>query len=489
MTIKHPGSRILSNRGSSMIMALVTITVLVVLGLCVITITMGNLNANAADAMTNDSYYAAESGVGNALDQLKMEVSRYYNSMLSVQGSAYTNLYTNFASNISANAQTNFKEPAITGGTTKTTFSVAGHDSNGDVYEFLATTTATMADGTKYQVEARLKVKRVDVSAKSWFVDMGALVVGGTLTVNTSSGIEINNNDAVLGALVHHYDWDFKVKNGQLIIDPTVKDSINDVLDYPSFSDPVISNPSYYITQSNTYIDNSYSKLHTQPALLDTADNVNVFFTDSNVIPDGIIRVRGDLTMNNGGNIYSDIYCRNLIENGRAIYGDIYAHGNVTIQGGDIYGNIYCDGSVTLSSISVHGSVISNGNVTINGATALGNLFASGTINLSHLSASGNVIYSKTKIVTSSTLSAIVFSGGDIEFVSGSGSVNGVVIAKNNVTLSNAWPSITYNADDVAEKLAAIKGTFFDSGGGGSAAALDSSVFQGQSITALGRIN
>ena len=80
-----------------------------------------------------------------------------------------------------------------------------------------------MADGTQYKVEGRLKVKRVDVSTKSWFSDLGALVVGKTLTVNPSSGITVNNGDAVLGALVHQVPWDYTVNNGQTIIDPSVR--------------------------------------------------------------------------------------------------------------------------------------------------------------------------------------------------------------------------------------------------------------------------
>ncbi len=475
----------LNIRGSAIIMALVTMTILLLLGLAVATLSMGTLTANTADAITNDAYYAADAGVNAGLDQLKLEVARYYKNMMDAQGSTYTSLYNNFAAGISAKAQTNFSEPSFEGGSTSTTFSVAGHDAQTNVYELLTTTTSTMADGTKYVVEGRLKVKRVDVSAKSWFSDLGALVVGETLKINTSSGITVNGGNAVLGALVNHVPWDYTVKApGQTIIDPNVKNFINDVLVYPSFSEPVISNPTYYITANTTLSNSNYP--WTNPVSVDTASNVNLTISNSNIIPAGIIRSRGDMTIYTGGNIYSDLYCRNLSENGRAIYGNIYARGNITKTGGNIFGNIYCDGNVTLSQIGIHGSIICGGDVTIQGATALGNVFANGTIRLSNMSASGNVIYSKTKIVTTATLSAIVFSGGDIEFGSGTGNVTGAVISKGNCTISG-WPTINYNANDIAAKLANIKGTFFDPGGG--AATLDADVFQGQSITAKGRVN
>ena len=115
-----------------------------------------------------------------------------------------------------------------------------------------------------------------------------------------------------------------------------------------------------------------------------------------------------------------------------------------------------------------------------------GNLFAGGTINLSGLNATGDVVYAKQKIISSANISAIVFSGGDIVFNAGGWDINGVAIVKNNLS-NTGWWDVIYNANDVAAKLANIKGTFFDPGGGG--AALDSSVFQTQSITAKGRVN
>jgi cytoskeletal protein CcmA (bactofilin family) len=470
-----------------MIMAIVTITVLMLLGLAVITVSMGTLKSNAADASTNDAYYAAESGVGSGLDQLKLEVSRYYAQMLSADSSNYTGLFNNFATSIATNAQTNFSKPSISGGDTKTTFSVAGHESSGDIYEFLVSTVSTMTDGTKYQVEARLKVKRVDISAKEWFIENASLVVGNTLTINSSSGISQNGGNVYLGALVRPNPWNLGLNSGaQLFIDPTIKNAISDVLVYPSFSDPVISNPKYYITVNNTEINNSYSL--TAPVSINTAANVALKITYNNPIPAGIIRSTGDMTISSGGNINCDIYCKSLDITGRLMNGNIYARGNVALHNGDYYGNIYCDGNVTIYSASLHGSIICNGSITVNGATALGNMFATGPITLSQLGATGNVIYSKSKVsFGGATINAIIFSGGDVVITSGGG-VNGAIIAKNNMYFSpSGWITDNYDAASVAAKYEALKGTFFRPGGG--TASLDTSVFQGQSITAIGRIN
>ena len=484
MKIRRLFGRKTGSRGSSLIMALVTITILMLLGLAAITLSMSTLNSNVADATTNDSFYAAEAGVNAGLDQLYLEVSRYYTQMKEASATDYPSKFENFAANIASRADGNFTEPSITGGSTQTTFTVESYDSASNLYGFLVTTTSKMSDGTKYEGQGRGSVKRIDVSAKNWFCDLGALVVGKTMTVNASSGMTVNNGNAVLGALVHQVAWDYTVNNGQTTINPSVVNSINDVLTYPSFSDPVISSPKYYITTNTTMTNTNYP--WTSPVSVDTASGVNLTISNSNIIPAGILRARGDLIVNSGGNVYSDIYCNNFTDYGRAYYGNIYCHGNFTKTGGDIYGNVYCDGNVSLSNISVKGSVICNGNVTVNGATALGNMFATGTINLSQMSATGNVIYSKTKIVSSATINAIVFCGGDIQINSGSGSITGAVIAKGNCT-SSGWPQIYYNAADIASKLANIKDTFFDSGGG--SAAVDSSIFSNQSITAKGRVN
>lgn len=476
-----------SKRGSSIIMALVTITVLVLLGAAVATLSMGTLRANVADATNNDAYYAAESGVNNALDQLKLEVSRYYTAMLAVASDSgqYTPLYNNFGNGIVDNANGgSFVDPVIIGGTTDTEFSVA--DPQNNVYEFLAVTTSTMTDGTKYQVEGRLKVKRVDVSAKkSWFIEDAALVVGKKLTINSGMGLGVSGGKVYLGSLDNR---------GTLTSTPPIPitDPVNDALTYLSFSDPVITNPTHFYPSSTTIYrktDPSNLFILSPGFSIDTSNNVNLTFAYNDTIPNGIIRAWGDLAMNTSVTINSDLYCRNFSNTGSNIYGDIYAHGNVTKTGGNIYGNIYCDGNLTLSNLSVNGStIICGGNITIlEGTVNNSNMFAGGMINL-NANTTGDVIYAKQKITISAHISAIVFSGTDIEFGGGGYTVSGAVIAKNNLT-DKSWWNINYKATEVAKKYDNLKGTFFRSDSGGGSATLDGSIFQSQSITAKGRVN
>ncbi len=487
MKIRRLFCRITDSRGSSLIMALVTITILMLLGLAAITLSMSTLNSNAADATTNDSFYAAEAGVNNALDQLKLDVYRYYDEMKEASGTTYNTLYNNFAAKIVSNADNSFFEPDITAGYTNTSFTVESFDSVKNTYGFLVTTTSTMADGTKYQVQGRVKIKRLDVSAKDWSIPDAAIVVGNTLDLSTKGGISLSNGNAILGALQCRQPWFFGVSNGIISIDNTIGPNINDTLTYPSFSNPVISNPKYYITTNNTYLDASHYPL-TYPVSVNTGPNVKLYLTNNNVIPDGVIRATGDLIVSSGGNIACDLYCNNLDITGRLLTGDIYARGNVVLHGGSFHGNIYADGNVTVSSADLQGSIVCGGSITVNGASALGNMFAAGPITMSSLGASGNVIYSKTKITLGGgSIDAIMFSGGDIVF-NGGGNVNGAMIAKNNMYFSNdSWMSVNYNAASVQNKLAALQDSFFSSGS--SSAELNSDIFQDQSITAIGRVN
>ncbi len=487
MKIRRLFGRKTGSRGSSLIMALVTITILMLLGLAAITLSMSTLNSNTADATTNDSFYAAEAGVNCAIDQLKLEVNRYYAQMQEAGGATYNSLYNNFASNITSYAQSRFAEPAITGGSTQTTFTVEGFDSANNAYEFLMTTTSTMADGTQYQVQGRVQVERIDVSAKDWFIPDAAIVVGGTLDLGTIGGITLSNGNAILGALQCRQPWYFGVNNGQITIDANIRESINDTLTYPSFSDPVITNPKYYITTNNTYLSAAAYPL-TSPVSVNTGPNVKLYLTNNNVIPDGVIRATGDLIVSSGGNIACDLYGNNIDITGRLMTGDIYARGNVVLHGGSFHGNIYADGNVTVSSADLQGSIICGGGITVNGASALGNMFATGPITMSSLSASGNVIYSHSKIsLGGGSVNAIMFSGGDIVFTGG-GNISGAMIAKDNMYFSvNSWETVNYSATSVQNKLADLEGTFF--GSGSSSVELSSDIYKEQSITAVGRVN
>jgi Tfp pilus assembly protein PilX len=489
MNIRRAVRRILNKKGDALIMAIVTMTVLVLLGIAVITVSMGTLRSNRADAATNDAYYAAESGVSNGLDQLRQEVSRYYAQMMKAESASYTGLFNNFASDIAANTQTNYAEPNFSGGTTNTTFSVAGHDSSEDVYEFLVSTVSTMADGTRYKVEGRLKVKRVDVSVKSWFIKDAALVVGGTLDLGTTCGMTVNGGSAILGALKYIRDWDpCQVNGGQRIIDPLIKDQIHDVLNYPGYITPAISNPNPYITTNNTVLN--WNTAFTDPVRIDTAKDINVEIRQT-AVPDGIIRVRGDLKIHDVPNVKSDIYCDgNFTANSCTLSGDIYVRGNMVINNGTFTNNVYCDGDITLYSGSLIGNVYCNGKITISNASSIGSMFATESISIGSAGSTDGIIYSKSNVTLgNNSVAGIVFSGGDIN-VKGSGNLSGALFAKKNVNYAdgNTWYTINYDAAYVEGILNDPDNAFFK-GKSGSAALTPTNVFREQSITAIGRIN
>ena len=494
MNIKRLFGRIANSRGSSLIMALVTITVLMLLGLAAITVSMSTLTSNVADATTNDSYYAAEAGVNASLDQLKLEVSRYYMEMKAASSTDYPGKFNNFADNIASYAQNRFTEPSITGGSTQTTFRVDSYDSANNAYVFLVTTTSTMDDGTKYEVQGRLKVKRVDVRAKSWFVEDAALVVGGTLDLGTTNdlGLKIYGKNAIVGTLSYYrapntskaYEC---FEGAEMKVDNTIGDRINDVLNYPSYNDPIISSPKTYLDRDTTI---NWSNVPASPVNVDTAPGISITFSSPPLVPTGVINCRKNITINGGGPYNCDIYSGGNFTGSNCIFnGDIYSRGDLLLYEGSYNGDIYCDGNVTLHNASINGSIFSKKNITVYGSSSLGSIFAEGSISLNDLTASGNVIYSKTNITFgNASLNAIVFSGGNMTFSGRGGNITGTVIVDDNATVKQgSWPNIRYVASDITQKLANIKGTFFDPGG--VSVTLDSGVLQGQSITAKGRVN
>jgi len=461
------------------------------LGLAIITISMGTLKANVEDATTNDSYYAADSGVDNGLDQLELEVSRYYTTMAAASGTSYTALYNNFAANIAAYAKTNFAEPAVSSGSTNTTFTVSGYDSATNIYDFLVTTVSTMADGTKYKVQGTLKVKRVDISLKDWYINNAAVVAGGVLDLNSTCGMTVNGSNVIVGDLTYVRSWNpCQITGGMLIKNPLIGDSINDVLRYPSFSTPTVSNPSPYITTNNTVIN--WSTALTNPVRIDTAAGVNITITQAgdSGIPAGIIRGRGNVTVKDTSPVYSDIYCDGDFNAASCtLNGDIYVHGNLIINNGVFNSDVYCDGNITLYSGSLKGNVYCNGSITISNASAIGSMFATGPISIGSAGTSSGIIYSRTKVTMgSNSATAVVFSGGDIVF-NGSGNLTGMFIAKNNINYlqSSTWYTVNYDATTVNNILNDPDNAFFRKGQG--TAELNTDVFQGHSITALGRIN
>lgn len=432
-------------RGSAIIMALVTMTLLVLLGLALVTVSMGNLNISVADAANNDAYYAAESGVNSAIDQLKFEVSNYYNEMLKAQGTNYTDMYNNFFAGINSNAISNFSEPSISGVTTATTFTQGAYDSAQNTCQYLVSCTSTAAKNMKYKVNGSLTIKRVDVNAGGvWEVpnDGNALIAGGALTFLNNSGVNVNTVSNVDVASVNDSSkLNFK-KGGQLIIDPNIGLTINDNLKYPSY---------------------------TVPAGVTELGNVSYTGTEQ----------------------YGDIYCTGFYST-TGIHGNIYCRGNVNIAGGNVYGNIICDGAVTFGSATLTGTILAKNGITTNGGTIHGSLFSPAAISTQGGTTFINgIVYSSTKITAGASGSTgILYSGGgaggtagDID-VTGSPTFN-LIVAKRNITLHDVWASVEYSAQNIQNILADPVNSFFVSG---SKPTL-TGVVVGQDVTPVGSIN
>ena len=483
--------RIFNMRGSALIMAMVTITVLLLLGLAVVTLSMGTLQANTADATTNKAYYAAEAGVNSALEQLKLEASSYYAAMLAADSADYTGLFGNFFNGISTGAQSSFTEPVINGVTTSTIFSTGSFDSQDSICEFIVTCTSTTSDGTKFAVEGRLYIKKIDVGGGggSWFVNDAAIIAGGTLKFGATNGMTIKDSNVIVSALTHSRQWGlpYSIQHGQVIYDPTLKDKVNDVLKYPSYSIPAMTDIDLYITQNNTVIN--WSNVPAALVGITTAPGINISFSSVNV-PAGVIYGKGNVTVSNG-NMDADIYCDgNFTATSGTINGDIYCRGNVTLTNGNFNGSVICDGSLTLYGGSLGGSAICGGSINIHDAGSVVSLFATGPITVTRTNVKYGVVYSSTKIsLGDCSTTAIYFSAGDIE-LTGSGTVKGVMIAKNDIYFTNdayVYYTINYQKNEIDKIFADIDNSFFESGT--AAPGLNENVIVNQDITALGRTN
>ncbi len=481
---------IVSKRGSAIIMALVTITVLMLLGLAVIALSMGTLKANAADATTNDAYYAAEAGVNSAIEQVKTEVSRQYSNMKGATGALYDSYYNNFFADISSNAALKFIEPSIDGITIETTFSLGSHDASQDAQDILISCTSMTADGTKYVVNGSVKVKRIDLRSKNWLIEDHVVYTGASLNLGNNSGMTASGNDVKTKAVKYvRSDNPLIVNNGNLVIDPTAGDDIKDALSYPSYTDPVITDLDIYVTTNNYVFKSTYPA----PVGIKTAPGINISFRESGV-PAGTIHGQGNITFSDIENVYADVYCDgNLNVSSGTYYGNLYCRGNMTLSNGVFKGNIICDGNVTITSGNYNGLILAGGAVTISNASSVCSVFASGVVKITSVGASGGIIYSSTELrIGNLSSSTIFFSAGDIVITGGS-SVTGMLIAKDMIYYSpdNSYMTINYSQSLVDQVKADPRNTFFfgGSGSGGSGTVDYSNVILGQSISAAGRKN
>jgi Protein of unknown function, DUF583. len=476
-----------AQRGSAIIMALVTMMLLLLLGLAVATVSMGTLNNNATDAFNNEAYYAAESAVTGAIAQLKYEVSAYYNRLLEANGSDYPALFSNFFPGINGNAQTHFSEPQFDGITTYTTFTAGEYDDDESRCEFLISSTAIAADGSQYRVSGKVYVKKVDVSVSQgvWLeIDGSALKAGGILKLGNSDGVGVSGGNVIISALARANAWQASVSGGSLVFDPGTAGTINDCVDYPSYGDPAMGTVNLYCATATTV---NASNMPAEPVSITTASGVSLTVS-SCTVPSGVIYGRGNTTITNC-DVKADVYSDgNLSVTNQTIEGDIHCRGNLTINNATVTGDVYCDGSVTFNSAYLKGSIFAGGAVNMNNGSTTGSLYAAGAITVSSASIVEGVVYSHTKIYAGNmSATAVFFSGGDIE-ITGGMSIRGAIIARNDIFFTNdsgVWLNVTYSGSVIEDIMTKESNAPLFSGRGKPE--LNEEVFMGESITPEGR--
>jgi hypothetical protein len=491
-TRKGNKRRVLNNRGSALVAAMVTMTVLILLGVAVVTLSMGTLKTNMADVHTNNTYYAGESSINSAIEQIKYETGSYYADMQSASGGTYTTLYNDFFSALRSNAQQNFSEPEIHGLTTETTFSNGSYDAVNDVGEIVITSTATAADGTTYVVKGSVFIKRVDVSGSStsnWIIGDAAIKAGGTLSLGKKNGVGVTNGDIIVSELTYTRDWlPYSISGGQLIISENVADTIIDPLSYPSYADPVIAKVDTYVTENNYTFNWSYKP--EDSVGITTDDNIDIEFSSCTIDLEGTVHGKGNIHINNG-TFYPDFYSDGDMHiNNCSVYGDVYCRGDLMINNANVYGRVFCDGFIDFHNGSLNNTAASGGGITMHNATCNGSLYSAGEVNVYQVGINGGIVYSSTKLILGDfSASAVFFSGGDIELTH-SLSITGCVIAKDDIyfkTDSNKDMTVNFSQTTVDNVVYDEDNAFFFTST--ESQELDEDVFVDSTVSAVGRVN
>jgi len=481
------------NKGSAIVMAIVIMTALILLGVAVAAVSMGALKTSAADADNNDAYYAAESAVTNAIEQIKYEVSAYYMQMIASPSSQVAVLYENFFANINSSASLNFSEPVFSGVTTATAFSLGTYDPIENTGVFEISSTATSASGVTYRVDGTLLVKRLNVvdAQYNWITDNAAIKAGGSLDLETKNSVTVDNGNIIVAELLYdtNNDLPYTITGGQLIIDPNVGLTIRDVLEYPSFEVPTIT-PTTYVTSSTSY---NWANIPAAPLSIVTAPGVNLHFSNC-TLPEGVIYCQGNISLDNCS-VNCDIYCDGTvsISNYTSLSGTIYSRGSVNITNSSIDGNIYSDSTVSFNNGDLSASVYADDAITVTGVTSTGNLYSSAPITIANSTVEEGIIYSSTMLLLGGTsqtnMTAALFSGGDIEFM-GDTNVAGTMIAKNDIYFKvdankDLYVDYYYSDDTIMKLVSDPDNAFFFTIPG--TIRLDEDVFLGQTITPIGR--
>lgn len=474
-------------KGSSIIMALLVMVILALLGLGVTTITLGTLKSNVADSSQNEAYYAAESGISSAINQLKYEVVSYYSSMALASSTEYSVLYSNFFSNINVNAQTNFIEPTLESVTTSTTFYAANFDADDSICEFQIQCVSTTADDAQYQVNASVYIKKIDINASSdelIMIDNAALIAGNLLNIEKKCGFVVNGGDVIVKEVTYDSSWvPYLINGGNLYLDNNIGNSVTDILDYTSYIDPDMSNPNAYITTNTTF---NWGSIPASPVKIVSTSGADIH-VNSCIISGGVIHSGGDIHMNNSVftvDLYSD---GDIHINNCTINGNIYCRGNFYGNNAVINGSVISEGFVDWLNGAMNGSVYGEFGVDIQDASGIGDIISPNLIELKRTGINGGLVYSSTKIIIGDcSIKAVIYSLGDVE-INRSFGIQGAIIAKQDVFYdhNNLYFTINYSPELIEDILGDTDYSFFSQGEGASGS-LDDGIFVSHEITPVG---
>ena len=483
-----------SKKGSAIMTVLIVMVVLVLLGQAITMLTLGTLRTNVADSSNNEAYYAAESGVLSAIDQVKHEVVAYYSTLSDASESDYNALFGAFSTSINANAQTRFVEPTIEGGSTSTTFYVGAYDPVNEVCEFNIQCISTTPDNARYQVNASVYVKKVDISVPGGLLsvpDNAALVVGGELDLDYDSSIIILGGDAYVGSIspetMERNKVPYKLVQGDLYVDPAPGESLTNPFVYPSYSDPDVSGADYTAITDMT-LDGG---VFTPPSVITTLPDVTL--TLNKGFSNSLVYGQGDVNITTGQYTDIDLYVDgNLNIDGAKFTGNIYCRGNITVENTPLTGTIICDGNFSFLNGSHDGEIIVGGTVDINNASSVTSIAAVGDINISSTGMQAGLVYSSSDIsIGNCSISAVIYSYNDVD-ITGSLHVSGAVFAKNNYYFSNTGSNMNLNYDSEFVQGIVDEANINIFGNGGEtppAPTLDASIFVSEEITPVGRLN
>ena len=480
-----------NKKGSAILYVVLVMLVLAMLGIAVSTMSIGTLQRNATDLSNNEAYYASTSGINSAIDHLKHEVIFYYKQMEQASGVDYSNLYNNFFIGINSNAQTKFVEPEIEDALIDTVFYTGSFDSQDNVCEFRIQCVSTMPDNASYQVNASVYIKKLDIKAPGSgefnLIDNAAIISGDLLHLPKKTGFTVNGGDVIVSELTYETSWvPYTINGGTLELDPNIGDSVENILNYQSYSDPTISSPNGVADGDTSY---NWGSIPASPVSIISTPGSDIQ-VNSCTIDAGVIHSQGDLHMNNG-TFTVDLYADGDVHiNNCTINGDIYCRGIFYGNNAVINGKVVSETSVDWHNGALNGSVYGENSVDIQDASGIGDVISNGPVYIKRAGINGGLVFSPTYIeVGDCSIKAVLYSCGDIE-INKSFQIQGAVIAKESVYYDkkNIWFTVNYSPEIIESIMENTDLSYFQPESG-QAQDLDSSVFVSEQVTTIGRIN